>query len=284
MNMDMADDDNDDDDDEKDKKDDEKNQIGKFKGKRSMFNSAYEDALYGSESDLEDTDDDDDEGGTGKGGEVLKKKNKESSKKKKDIVNSWIKEGGGDDDTPVDFLDKGIISKVIGVNPSNARKQRKDFSKTFKETRDGKMIINESDDSNSSENEGTDVMMQEADNYYMEAQKSSDGFIRGQRNKIKFKKGNKKIDDVDVDDIEPIDVIASRNQKKRKNQGKYSNKVITIGKEYKAKNAGGDIKKKGKPDPFAYVPLSTMYRKHNQKGPKFSITSKSKIQKRKGRK
>lgn len=28
------------------------------------------------------------------------------------------------------------------------------------------------------------------------------------------------------------------------------------GAEYKAPKAGGDIKKKGKPDPYAYVPLS----------------------------
>lgn len=28
-----------------------------------------------------------------------------------------------------------------------------------------------------------------------------------------------------------------------------------IGEEYKAKRAKGDVKRKGKPDPFAYVPL-----------------------------
>ncbi|CAG8669349.1 20013_t:CDS:2 [Rhizophagus irregularis] len=114
----------------------------------------------------------------------------------------------------LDFLDKGIISKVIGVNPSKTRKQRKDFSKAFKETRD------------------------EADDNYTESQKSNDGFT-----------------------------------------------LLPIGKEYKAKNAGGDIKKKGKPDPYAYVSLSSVYKgkRHNQqKGPKVSITSKSKIQKRQG--
>ncbi|CAG8522564.1 5062_t:CDS:2 [Funneliformis caledonium] len=248
--------------------------------KRSTFNSAYEDALYGSESELEDTDDENEVGGIiNKSGEIKKKKNKESSKKRKD--GSWIREGGDEsgDDAPVDFLDRGIISKVIGLNPSNTRKQRKDFSKAFKETRDGKMIINESDDSEDEGANSSDVMMQEADNHFLEAQKSGDGFIRGQRNKIKFKKGNKKNDDMDLDNIEPIDAIASRNQK-RKNTIKNTNKVITIGKAYKAKNAGGDIKKKGQPDPFAYIPLSTMYRKHNQKGPKISVTSKSKIQKR----
>ncbi|PKC74475.1 NUC173-domain-containing protein [Rhizophagus irregularis] len=257
--------------------------------KRSMFNNAYEDALYGSESDLEDTDDDDDDDDKNK--EILKKGKKKDGKS----VASWIKEGDDDDDyTPVDFLDKGIISKVIGVNPSKTRKQRKDFSKAFKETRDGKMVINESDDSDDSDDSdnASDIVMQEADDNYTESQKSNDGFTRGRGNKIKFKKGNKKnndddeCDNMDIDDIEPIDAIASRNQKKRKNKVKNNNnKVLPIGKEYKAKNAGGDIKKKGKPDPYAYVSLSSVYKgkRHNQqKGPKVSITSKSKIQKRQG--
>ncbi|GBC02412.1 hypothetical protein RclHR1_04600012 [Rhizophagus clarus] len=298
--------DNDNDDDDSDQNDDDKddNRVGKFKGKRSMFNNAYEDALYGSESDLEDSDDgehhndDDDDGfvrGTSKNGKISKK-NKEISKKgkKKDGngVTSWIKEGDDDDDyAPVDFLDKGIISKVIGTNPSNTRKQRKDFSKAFKETRDGKMVINESDESDDSDNGTSDIVMQDADDHYTESQRSSEGFTRGQGNKIKFKKGNKKYnnddgdDNMDVDGIEPIDAIASRNQKKRKDKIKNNNKIISLGKEYKAKNAGGDIKKKGKPDPYAYVSLSSVYKgKRHQNGPKISITSKSKIQKRQGMK
>ncbi|CAB4422346.1 unnamed protein product [Rhizophagus irregularis] len=156
------------------------------------------------------------------------------------------------------------------------------------------MVINESDDSDDSDDSenASDIVMQEADDNYTESQKSNDGFTRGRGNKIKFKKGNKKnndddeCDNMDIDDIEPIDAIASRNQKKRKNKVKNNNnKVLPIGKEYKAKNAGGDIKKKGKPDPYAYVSLSSVYKgkRHNQqKGPKVSITSKSKIQKRQG--
>jgi ribosomal RNA-processing protein 12 len=309
--MNVDDNDNNDDIDNNNDDDDDDNHIGKFKGKRSIFNNAYEDALYGSESDLEDTDDDgddyndgdDDDDGHVKGSNKnskLSRKNKEISKKgkKKDGkgVASWIKEGDDDDDyTPVDFLDKGIISKVIGVNPSNTRKQRKDFSKAFKETRDGKMVINDSDDSDDSDDltNASDVVMQEANDHYTESQKSNEGFTRGQGNKIKFKKGNKKNNDdddggdnMDIDDIEPIDAIASRNQKKRKNKLKNNNNKVThIGKEYKAKNAGGDVKKKGKPDPFAYVSLSSVYkgkRNQQQKGPKISITSKSKIQKRQG--
>jgi ribosomal RNA-processing protein 12 len=56
--------------------------------------------------------------------------------------------------------------------------------------------------------------------------------------------------------------------------------IITIGKEYKAKKAGGDIKKKGKPDPYAYVPLSSMYHKKGQQRVKFSLISKGKVSKR----
>lgn len=37
---------------------------------------------------------------------------------------------------------------------------------------------------------------------------------------------------------------------------KKAKTVYKPGAEYKAKKAGGDVKKKGKPDPYAYIPLS----------------------------
>ncbi|CAG8606187.1 16238_t:CDS:1 [Acaulospora morrowiae] len=230
---------------------------------KPLFNSAYEEALYGSESDLEDSDE----------GVEPKIRTKPLSKQDKKSSKSWIKE---DTDSPVDFLDKGVISKVIGVDPT-IKKNSKGIAFSFKESGDGRMIINESDEEISDMPNGSnssDVAMQEAEDHYREAKQSADGFTRSQNNKIKFNKRNRD-GDMELDEIEPIDAIA-----KRRKKNKQAKKVEIIGKEYKAKHAEGDIKRKGKPDPYAYVPLASMYRKKGQKVSKLSITMKGKVHKR----
>ncbi|CAG8488678.1 9315_t:CDS:2 [Diversispora eburnea] len=155
-----------------------------------------------------------------------------------------------DEDTPIDFLDKGIMSKVIGTNPITKNKSKRDILSSFKESRDGRLMIKESDEESLKDfNDSEDVIMQEAENNHLEAQRSSDGFTR--------------------DGIESIDAITSR---RKKNKPKRKNDVVIIGKEYKAKKAGGDIKKKGKPDPYEYIPLTSVYKKKGQRGTKFVIT------------
>ncbi|CAG8656855.1 5479_t:CDS:2 [Ambispora gerdemannii] len=124
------------------------------------------------------------------------------------------------------------------------------------------------------------------ESHYLESIRSKDGFTRGQRNKIKFNNkrnnnGDGDDDDAELDEQEPIDIIAKRNAKTNSNlKRKYKEKMVPLGKEYKAKNAEGDVKRKGKPEPYAYVPLTKMYRKSGQKGHKISLTSKGKVQKR----
>ncbi|CAG8489730.1 1909_t:CDS:2 [Acaulospora colombiana] len=244
--------------------DDEQDEKTSSSKNRSLFNSAYEEALYGSESDLEDSDR---ESKSNVKIKSLRKNNERSSK-------TWIKE---DEDAPVDFLDKGVISKVIGVDP-NTKKKSKGVTSSFKESRDGRMVINESDEENSDDMSGgsnsSDVAMQDAEDHYREAQQSSEGFTRNQSNKIRFNKRNRN-DGMELDEIEPIDAITARRKKVKKAKG-----VESIGKEYKAKNAEGDVKRKGKPDPYAYVPLSSMYKKKGQKVPKISITMKGRVRKR----
>ncbi|CAG8679541.1 13204_t:CDS:2, partial [Dentiscutata heterogama] len=174
---------------------------------------------------------------------------------------------GEDEDVPVDFLDKSCISKILGSNPL-IRKTSKHNASLFNEynkTNDGRIIINESDEESLSQ--GSDTEMGEAENYYSAAQRSSVGFTRGQGSKVKFNKGQRD-DDMDLDVIEPIDAITKRNKK-----NKSKRNAITVGREYKAEKAEGDVKRKGKPDPYAYVPLTSMYRKKGQKGTKISLTN-----------
>ncbi|CAG8458815.1 2379_t:CDS:2 [Paraglomus occultum] len=151
-----------------------------FEFKESTPSSAYEDALYGSESDLEDSADEIEE---------LASRKPTKSKKDKSSPQIWIKE---EEDMPVDFLDRSVVSRIMGTNLRSIRKNHQHLKRRV---------------------------------------------TAG--NKIKFKTRK---NDMDFDDVEPIDAIAVRNAKKKE-------KKIVVGKEYRAKRAAGDVKKKGKPDP-----------------------------------
>src|SRR5437764_173964 len=158
---------------------------------------------------------------------------------------------------PVDFLDRSVVSRIMGTNPRLIRRKPK-ASSAFKTSGDGRMIIAESEDEDNPAGKVTsDVTMQDVEDRYLEAQQSANAYTRGQGNKIKFKTRK----NMDLDDVEPIDAIAVRHAKKKE-------KKVVIGKEYRAKRAAGDVKKKGKPDPYAYVPLASVYKKSGQRGNK----------------
>ncbi|CAG8844775.1 11882_t:CDS:2, partial [Racocetra persica] len=76
-----------------DEKQDIEVSVSKQKRKSSMSNDAYEDVLYGSESDFEDSEQE----------EEASTKVRSSNMRSKKAPVSWIKE---DNDSPVDFLDK----------------------------------------------------------------------------------------------------------------------------------------------------------------------------------
>ncbi|KAF9397097.1 hypothetical protein BGX21_009265 [Mortierella sp. AD011] len=239
---------------------------------QTTFGSAYEDALYGSESDLSDDDDDEEEGGN-EGKAPAKKSNK-----KKQGADAWIKEDG---DTPLDFLDRTVVSRVTASHPSTqAARKVKDLSSAFKTSSDGKLVIDESDsDNEDAEEEEVDqetMDLDQAENNYLESLKSVDGFTRGQGGKIKFNKTNKrgvlgKDDDTEMEMAGGPGPIRSKGVKEQR-------PTKILGQEFKAKKAGGDVKKKGRVDPYAYVPLTSL-RKGAKEG--LSLTNKSKADKRK---
>ncbi|KAF9940856.1 hypothetical protein BGZ65_005879, partial [Modicella reniformis] len=255
----------------------EENMSKKSSKPLATFGSAFEDALYGSESDLsDDQEDEEDENGTA--GKAAQKK----SSKKKQGADAWIKEDG---DTPLDFLDRTVVSRVSGSHPSTQTARKiKNLSSAFKTSSDGKLVINESDSENDGEDEDEDekvdqetMDLDQAENNYLESLKSVDGFTRGQGGKIKFNKTNRrgvlgKNENMDMDmETGGPGPIRSKGVKEKKT-------TKTIGQEFKAKKAGGDVKKKGRVDPYAYVPLTSL-----RKGPKdsLSLTNKSKSDKRK---
>ncbi|KAG0236437.1 hypothetical protein BGW41_000409 [Actinomortierella wolfii] len=242
---------------------------------QASFGSAYEDALYGSESDLSDDEDE--------GDDMAADEPKKKNKNKKKGADAWIKEDG---DAPLDFLDRTVVSRVTASHPSLQQPRKvKELASQFKTTADGRFVVDDSDDSDGAAQKGDDddeddeeaMQLDQAENNYLASLKMADGFTRGQGGRIKFNKTNKKgargeeDDDLQEMELEAGGVGAIRHQQQKK-------VVKTLGGDFKAKRAGGDVKKKGRVDPYAYVPLTSL-RKGVKEG--LSFTNKSKSEKRK---
>jgi len=195
--------------------------------------------LYSSDSDLGDSDEDDGEGaaptGKPKGGDFASRLRV-------------------DNDEPMDLL-SGAASRITNAKGSQRLKNRRDPSH-FKTDESGKMMF---DESGSETNDGPaeeDV----AGTAYREGLTSADGFTRGPGGRIKFNKDTKKRrrDNAGEDeDVEMGEVESAKSGKKRSED--------KIGHEFRAKKAGGDLKKKGGPDPYAYVPLGQAAKKRNRR-------------------
>ncbi|XP_030626814.1 RRP12-like protein isoform X2 [Chanos chanos] len=177
---------------------------------------SIEDILAESDSDLED--------------EKPKKGQKKGAKQK---GQAWLKEGVADE--PLNFLDPKAAQRVLATNP-DLKKSGK-VQHNFKMTSDGRLIIREED----KEDDKTKDADREMDDILEEAG-------------VKSKKTQKRKMDDDLDDdmeIEP--------QLKYKAGGSGIHRPLggrgELGEDYKSKKGKGDVKKKGKADPYAYIPL-----------------------------
>ncbi|RDB25177.1 Ribosomal RNA-processing protein 12 [Hypsizygus marmoreus] len=205
---------------------------------KAATGDAFEDVLYGSESELDDSED-----------EMPSQPTKPSKKK--------AQEHGArlrvDDDEPMDLL-QGAASRITNAGSNRRRKPGQDAAhfKTDEDT--GKMII---DGENSSDNEDAGPSIDVAGTAYRESITSVDGFTRGPNGRVKFNKDTKKrrreVDE--AEDVEMADREATVQTKKTKRKAEPN-----LGHEFKAKKAGGDIKKKGI-DPYAYMSLSQAAKK-----------------------
>ncbi|KAH9047869.1 NUC173-domain-containing protein [Lactarius hengduanensis] len=207
--------------------------------RRPTTGDAFEDVLYSSDSELGDNDEDEEEvtapAGKHKGGDFAARLRL-------------------DNDSPMDLL-SGAASRITNAKGSRRSKHRQDAS-NFKTDESGKMIF---DESGSDSNDGAaeeDV----AGVAYREALTSTDGFTRGPGGRIKFNKDTKKRrreNAAQDEDVEMGEVESGKPEKKRSE--------VKIGHEFRAKKAGGDLKKKGGPDPYAYVPLRQAAKKRGRR-------------------
>ena len=235
------------------------------------YHDAYEEVLYGSESELEGSDDDDEMISNVKS--ALAKNagaNAKNASKKNGGRDTFIREGAGD--TPLDFLDRSALARITSTKPQQKKQQQQSLAESAQYNDEGRMVFNESDDSDSGEEKGAGEEVDKTD-YYMLAQKSAHGFVRTEQNKIRFKKGGKDDDENEDDDAMDVDGENKRKKKQRVKKQQYE----LIGKEYRSKRAGGDVKSKDKADPYAYMPLGKVIKKKGRsKGPKVTFTGRVK--------
>jgi len=195
--------------------------------------------LYASESDLSDSDE----------GE-------------KEVTATNSKRRGGDfaarirldDDEPMDLL-SGAASRFTNARGRRQSKNRQDAARFKTDEGTGKMVIEESD----SDAVGV-AELDVAGTAYREALTSVDGFTRGPGGRVKFNKDTKKRrreNAVEDEDVEMAETEPAKTAGKKRNEAK-------LGHEFKAKKAGGDLKKGGL-DPYAYVSLKQAAKKANRR-------------------
>uniref|UniRef100_A0A2K6PJJ1 Ribosomal RNA processing 12 homolog n=1 Tax=Rhinopithecus roxellana TaxID=61622 RepID=A0A2K6PJJ1_RHIRO len=158
--------------------------------------------------------------------EEERSRGKEQRKLARQRSQAWLKEGGGDE--PLNFLDPKVAQRVLATQPGPGRGRKKDHG--FKVSADGRLIIREEADGNKTEEE----------------------------------EGTKGEDEGMADLME--DVIVRSEEATLALPDSWSSggsgihrpvaKKAMPGAEYKAKKAKGDVKKKGRPDPYAYIPLN----------------------------
>jgi len=182
---------------------------------------SYEDLMFGEDEE------EDRPGVKGKKKANTDRKTNERAKGPK----AWIREGT--EEEPVDFLDPGVVQRVVATDPTKPTKRK--ATDDFQTSSDGKLIIPDDEDEEEGYEPGSKRKRKPG------FQDSDDDMDDGPPSQRK----NRKSFGADNEDVDNDEALLSKRGKREK----------SLGAEYKAKKAGGDVKKKGKPDPFAYVPL-----------------------------
>ncbi|XP_057657541.1 RRP12-like protein [Diorhabda carinulata] len=198
---------------------------------------SVEDILADSDSEFEDMETDE-----------LKSKGKKQPK-------TWIEE---DPESIVDFTDPNVSSKITATKPvdkqqSVVEKKKSDKDRGFKTAPDGRLIIkddssSDSDDDNklkfSDDSESEDDSQSKAETVLLTDRKRKrtgssvkSGYSSSSQPPMKYRTGG-------------VGIHRSLGSTSSVKSG-YS----TPGSEFKSKKAAGDVKRKGKMDPYAYLPL-----------------------------
>ncbi|KIJ68150.1 hypothetical protein HYDPIDRAFT_83324 [Hydnomerulius pinastri MD-312] len=209
---------------------------------KAATGDAFEDVLYGSESELDDSDDEERVTRTG------------GSKRKGGDQGVRLRV---DDDEPMDLL-QGAASRITNAAADRRRKPGQDATRFKTDADSGKIVIPGEESDSDIEVSARKAAKDVAGSAYRESITSVDGFTRGPNGRIKFNKDTKKRrreNQDDEGDVEMADAETAVDTKKNKRRSD-----VKLGHEFKAKGAGGDVKKGGV-DPYAYLPLSQAAKK-----------------------
>lgn len=183
--------------------------------RRGKFESEYDEAVYGSESDEEsDSDVSDDE----VLGRAVAKGQKAKQSGKQYIVE--------DDDEPLDLLDRKALAHVSSTKPARARAVPDGGKKKARTDLDGKLVFNEDSDDDevmdfdADGKEPGDGTLEGGVNAYVDAIKGKNAAQRGQRGKLRFKNtGIRGGDEMEVDGDE---VVAAKRRMNGARRGRGS--------------------------------------------------------------
>ncbi|KAI0217333.1 pre-rRNA processing protein [Massospora cicadina] len=186
-------------------------------GKRTL-NNAFDEALYGSESEIESEEVEEPQPGAKVtpilGGLPFQRKSRAAAV-------TYIRDDQLDE-APIDFLDRAAISRISALKPKPATLASAKLDSAFTMSEDGRL----------------------GEDFYKQSINSGDGFTRV-NNRIKFHKG--RAEEGSDTEAQPT------NPSKRPKPATHPRREY--GGEFKAKKAEGDVKRKGQLDPYTYIPL-----------------------------
>ncbi|KAJ2163102.1 pre-rRNA processing protein [Coemansia sp. RSA 552] len=229
-------------------------------GKKS-FGNTYEDVIYGSESEFEDSADED----QGSSRKKASSKKGKAGRKAGDhgsadpagsgpgSKSAWIKE---DTEGPLDFLDRTAFTHFSSADPTAPKPRR---AHAEPKMRGGKLVFEDEQElarraqaaaAAAAAAEGTGDAAG-GENYYLQSLTSKDGYYRTEGQGIKFRKRKPGESDDEMDLGSDGEGTARPSPTKR---GKGSGGG-SVGREFRAKKAQGDVKR-GNIDPYAYIPLN----------------------------
>ena len=199
---------------------------------------------------LADSSDEEDDMEESKAGSKKNKKNKKSPQ-------TWIKEGG---EEVVDLLSSTASQAVSSSNPKTAKSvaEKPTKKEPFKINNDGKLIINDDDDS---DNEGKSPkrsaramanMLEDSDDD--EEAETFESLVSGKRRKTGSSEvGSQKSA---MSGVQSTKSTFSKYEPSGTGIHRKVEKEKDSGSEYRNKSGKGDVKRKGKHDPYAYIPLT----------------------------
>ncbi|XP_071947906.1 RRP12-like protein [Antedon mediterranea] len=177
-----------------------------------------------------------------------KEKKKPEGRKIKQRGAAWLREGK--DETLLDFLDPSVSKRVLATKPDKPS-ETKGLKHNFKSMPDGRLMITEDVEENKNEKKSMKTKQLNDELGQMMDEELASRKKQNRKRKLDNLEG---VSD-DDEDVSPTKYKAGGGGIHRP-IAKPSGKSSAPGSEYKAKKAAGDIKKKGKEDPYAYIPLN----------------------------